>query len=184
MGGLNLQFIKSGLNWNKFLSLFVLLHVLFAITLGRLFAFAPDEAGYLYTFNNMYGSGSDPNPQYSSGWISVPKIFLWIAYLPAKTINILGVPDYLSIRILSIILASLSLYLLMRVLKEVIGPYGFTRNALFLSFLIPSVFLWTSVALRESFIFLEISMFLIGLHYLMQGRNNLSVPLLFLALMH
>ena len=97
---------------NRLISLFIFIHSIFAVFLGRLYALAPDEGGYLYTFNNLYGSKSNPNPQYQSGWITAPKPFLWVAYLPAKILNTVGVPDYLSIRILSIFLAVLTLYLL------------------------------------------------------------------------
>ena len=86
--------------------------MLFAALLGRFFAFAPDEAGYLSTFRDLYGSSLETNPQYNSGWIAAPKVFLWITYLPARILNLLGVPDILSIRILSIALSALSLYLL------------------------------------------------------------------------
>jgi hypothetical protein len=92
---------------------FVSLHLIFVVFLGRLYALAPDEAGYLSTFNNLYGSSPETNPQYNSGRIAAPKIFLWIAYLPSKILNLVGVPDYLSIRILSIALSALTLYLLL-----------------------------------------------------------------------
>lgn len=88
---------KRFLSENRFISLFFFIHTLFAIFLGRLFAFAPDEGAYLYTFNNLYGFSVDQNPQYNSGWITAPKMFLWIAYLPAKILSMIGLPDYLSI---------------------------------------------------------------------------------------
>ena len=137
------------------------MHVLFAITIGRLFALAPDEGGYLYTFNNLYGASDDPNPQYNSGWITSPKIFLWIVYLPSKLITILGVPDYLAIRFLSIFLGMLSLYLLRKYYIPKL-EYKLRFNLVFLSFFIPSIFLWTTVGLRESFITAEITFVLVG----------------------
>ena len=36
------------------LVLFVLAHSLLAVFLGRLYALAPDEGGYIFTFNNVY----------------------------------------------------------------------------------------------------------------------------------
>jgi len=42
--------------------------------------------------------------QTGSGWVTAPTIFLWIAYLPAKILNMIGVPDYLSILVVSILL--------------------------------------------------------------------------------
>jgi hypothetical protein len=94
--------VKSILLRNKLILFFFVTHVVFAIFLGRLFAFAPDEKGYLFTFNNVYSLPINTYSQTGSGWITAPTIFLWIAYLPAKILNLVGVPDYLSIRLLSV----------------------------------------------------------------------------------
>ncbi|MDP1721561.1 MAG: hypothetical protein Q8L08_11335 [Candidatus Nanopelagicaceae bacterium] len=160
-----------GVIWrNKFISIFVAMHVLFAILLGRLFAFAPDEGGYLYAFNNIYG-GKDPNPQLSSGWITAPKPFLWISYLPSKALNILGVPDYLAIRLLSIGLMTASLVLLMNLYKY--SQLSSRRTSgIFYFFYIPSVFLWSSVGLRETFILFEITLILVGLTNLFDNHHK------------
>lgn len=165
---------------NKLVTAFVTSHLLFAVFLGRLFALAPDEGGYLYTFNNLYGS-KDPNPQLNSGWIVAPKPFLWVIYLPAKALNLLGVPDYLSIRILSISVATLSLILLINLQRG--GGLGGSRYEplIFLFFFIPSIFLWTSVGLREVFIMAEISLVVVGFNYLFQGKNARAVTYLFLG---
>lgn len=158
---------------NKFISIFVTTHVLFAVLLGRLFAFAPDEGGYLYTFNNLYG-GVDQNPQLGSGWITAPKAFLWISYLPAKLLNILGVPDYLAIRLLSIALMASSLILLMNIYHQS-RPTTYRHDGIFYFFFIPSIFLWSSVGLRETFILLEISLVLVGLTNLFENQNKRSL---------
>ena len=166
---------------NRLATFFVTTHVLFAIFLGRLFALAPDEGGYLYTFNHLYGGGTDPNPQLNSGWITSPKPFLWISYLPAKILNLLGVPDYLSIRILSISIATMSLILLIN-LQRRNGIQG-TRfeRLIFLFFFIPSIFLWTSVGLREVFILAEMSLILVGVNYLFWRQNLRAIAYLSLG---
>ena len=164
---------------NALIAIFITAHTLFAVFLGRLYALAPDESGYIYTFNNLYGSSADPNPQYNSGWITAPKIFLWIAYLPAKILSIFGVPDYLSLRILSIILSALCLKFLKEILDRSNDDRKSHQNIVFVSFFIPSVFLWTSVGLRESFIMVEIAAFLAGLNFLIQERNKRAYFLLF-----
>ena len=156
-------------------------HTIFAIFLGRLYALAPDETGYIYTFNNLYGSSPDPNPQFNSGWITAPKVFLWIVYLPAKIINIFGVPDYLSIRFLTILLATVSLILLKNILGQVPINTRTSYKIILIFFFIPSVFLWTSVGLREAFIIAEISAFLAGFNFLFQGKNKWGYVLLFLG---
>lgn len=143
--GMGIKDILSGatgfLKRNQLISWFIFVHTVFAIFLGRLFALAPDEGGYLYTFNNLYGSKPDPNPQYQSGWITAPKPFLWISYLPAKILNMVGVPDYLSIRILSILLAAMSLYLLKDILNRSNIGRKLSQKSIFLVFFIPSIFL-------------------------------------------
>ncbi|MEI8366754.1 MAG: hypothetical protein WCF65_10095 [Parachlamydiaceae bacterium] len=93
----------------------------------------------------------------------------------------IGVPDYLSIRLLSISLATLSLYLL----KEILNGSGFNRKVsqkvIYLVFFIPSIFLWSSIGLRESFIFAELTAFLAGFNFLMQEKNKKALFLLFLG---
>ena len=165
----------------KLLVAFITTHTLFAVFLGRLFALAPDEGGYLYTFNNIYKLPIATTAQSGSGWITAPTIFLWIVYLPAKILNVLGVPDYLSIRILSIILATLSLYLLKDILDRIVPKGKFGNGIIFIAFFIPSVFLWASVGLRESFIIAETAAFLVGLNFLIQEKNKRAYLLLFLG---
>ena len=166
---------------NPLISGFIIIHTFFAIFLGRQYALAPDEGGYLYTFNNLYGHSSDPNPQYSSGWITAPKIFLWISYLPAKILNMVGVADYLSIRMLSIFLSAGCIYLLRGMLNRSGQEGKVSQKAIFVFFFIPSIFVWTSVGLRESFIMAELSAFLVGFNLLRQDKNKQALLLLFLG---
>jgi len=51
-------------------------HLIFAIFLGRLFALAPDENGYIFTFNHLYILPISTSAQTGSGWITAPTIFL------------------------------------------------------------------------------------------------------------
>ena len=171
----------SFIRQNALIVAFFITHTLFAIFLGRLFALAPDEGAYLYTFDHVYKWPINPWAQSSSGWITAPTIFLWIAYLPAKILNMLGLPDYLSIRILSIMLSTLSLYLLKNILDPVIPKLKIRYKVIFIVFFIPSIFLWTSVGLRESFIIAEITAFLVGLNFLMNGKNKPAYALLFIG---
>jgi len=159
---------------NKLVVVFLASHILFAIFLGRLFALAPDEGGYLYTFNNLYGS-EDANPQFQSGWITAPKPFLWLSYLPAKLLNVCGFPDYLSIRFLSIGLASISLVTLIGMQRRSSKSTSGLDKLIFLSFFIPSIFLWTSVGLRESFIVFAFTLLLAGFSRIFEGRPILGL---------
>ena len=170
-------FIKQ----NKLITAFITTHTLFAVFLGRLFAFAPDEGGYIFAFNTIYQLPISTTGQSGSGWITAPTIFLWIVYLPAKILNIFGVPDYLSIRMLSILLTVIALYLLLGIHRQSKSDSKIFQKTIFLAFFIPSVFLWTSVGLRESFIIAEIMAFLAGLNFLMRGRGDKGAILLFLG---
>jgi hypothetical protein len=156
---------------NKLVVAFISMHLLLAIFLGRLFALAPDEGGYLYTFNNIYGS-KDPNPQFNSGWIVAPKPFLWTTYLPAKILDILGFPDYLAVRMLSIAIVTLSLVLLLNLQRRTGKSTSSREKVIFLFFFVPSIFLWTTVGLREVFILAELSLIFVGLNYLFQNRTG------------
>jgi hypothetical protein len=171
--------MKSFCLRNKLVISFFLLHVVFAIFLGRLYAFAPDEKGYLYTFNNVYKLPISTVAQSESGWITAPTIFLWIAYLPAKILNVMGVPDYLSIRLLSIAVTTLSLFLLLKLKSNVKQIRTIPESLVYFSFFIPSVFLWTSTGLREAFIIFEITLFLAGLNYLYLKKTRIGIFLLF-----
>lgn len=166
------------LNQNKLISLFTIAHVFFGVALGRLYALAPDESGYLYTFNNLYGNSSDPNPQYNSGWITAPKAFLWIAYLPAKVITYIGVPDYLAIRFLSIALTLFSIIVFHKVFLNSKSSTKWSSRWIFLSYLIPSVFLWTTVGLRESFIIAELAAFLAGINLIFRQKTLIGSVLI------
>lgn len=154
---------------------FLILHFAASIGLGRMYALAPDESGYLYTFNNLYGESTDANPQYNSGWITAPKVFLWISYLPAKLLTMVGVPDYLAIRTLSIFLMFFC-YLILRV-KSNDSRRHELGNLIFAFFFIPSVFLWSSVGLRETFLFVEIAAILKGFTLLYARSNTKGIIL-------
>lgn len=128
----------------------------------------------------MYGS-KDINPQFRSGWITAPKPFLWVTYLPAKILNIVGVPDYLSIRLLSIFMAVMSLILLKNMQARISPRVERFDSLILLFFFIPSIFLWTSVGLRETFILAEISLVLVGLDYLFENRRIRAISYLSLG---
>ncbi len=166
---------------NRFLVLFFALHVIFAIFLGPLYAFTPDEKNYLFTFNHVYTLPMNTDSQEGSGWITAPTFFLWIAYLPAKIINMMGVADYLSIRLLSIALTTFSLFLLLKLNENRQKTRGIPQEVIFLSYFIPSVFLWTSTGLREAFIIFEITLFLVGLNFFFLGKNKRAYFLIFVG---
>ncbi len=156
---------------NRFVVAFVAFHIMFAMFLGRLFALAPDEGGYLYTFTYLYGHRYT-DPQFYSGWITAPKFFLWVTHLPAKLLVQVGVPDYLALRLLSIALITASLILLINLQRRTSFASNTIEKYIFLFFLIPSVFLWTSVGLREAFIIAEFTLILVGSNYFFASQKT------------
>ena len=173
--------VRNLIKANKVVTVFFLIHILLAVFLGRLYALAPDEVGYMYTFNNVYRWPINPWAQSGSGWVAAPTIFLWFAYSPAKLLNIIGVPDYLSLRILSIIITTISLSLLLSIQRSSHYCKMFSQKIIFIAYIIPSVFLWTSVGLRESFIIVEIALFLAGLNLLFKQDSFKALVLIFLG---
>lgn len=167
-----LDFIKSKIIW-----LYIASHIIFISVIGRFYALAPDEPGYLFAFNNIYGSAVE-NPHYNSGWITSPKFFLWIIYAPAKVLNMFGIADIFSIRLLSMFLGALSLYLLLGI-NSSRSRFKFRTNLIIsVSFFIPSIFIWTSIGLREVFLITEISAFLVGLDKFFYGNRRHAYILL------
>lgn len=93
----------------------------------------------------------------------------------------IGVPDYLSIRLLSILLTTVTLYLLLEIQRHSQSGRKLSQKAIFLVFFIPSVFLWTSVGLRESFFIVAIMLFLAGFDFLIRGLAKRGMLFLFLG---
>jgi len=149
--------------------------VSFSILLGSFYGFAPDETGYLYTLNNLYGTSIDPNPQLGSGWIATSKPFLWTIYLPAKIMIELGLADYLAIRFVSIIAGFLTMVLLVYSVERSAKASLRLRHVprLFYFFYLPSIFMWQSIGLRDAFIVLELAAIAVGIKvYLSNGEQR------------
>lgn len=156
-------------NWKTLVFLFFISHILFALFLGQFTGMAPDEAGYLYTFNNIYTLPISNFPQTGSGWIAAPTIFLWIVYFPAKLLTLIGVPNLLALRFASILYVTLALIFSLRILNTQKAAIR-QKSAVIAIFSIPSFFIWTSVGLREAFLVLELALILVGFKELL-GRN-------------
>jgi hypothetical protein len=173
--------IKKLLKKNLLTLSFFSIHIFFAIFLGRFYVLAPDEKSYLNTFNNIFTLTSNSSDQALPGWTSAPRFFLWIVYLPAKILNLIGIPDFLSIRILSIILATISLYYILNLLERINQKKKISQGVIFATFSIPSVFIWTSLGLRESFLIFELTIFFVGMNILFKERSKKGPIFLFLA---
>ena len=161
----------------RILYLFVGVHLFFAIALGQIYAFAPDEGGYLAIFRNTYKWGFSTAS--ITGWSNSPTLFLRLLYAPAKILTLVGVEDLLAIRILAIITSTTSVYLMICTARFLRKDSARLPLTLIVVLFIPSTFLWMSLGLRESFIFLALSMICSGIALVSAGRNR-SGFLLFL----
>lgn len=159
---------------SRFLWIITSAHLFLAVGLGQVFFFAPDEGGYLGIFKKTYSSGFSTSSVL--GWSNSQTYILRILYAPAKLLSIIGVPDYLSIRILGIITSMLAIYFLM-------CAYQYESHAGFpllaqLFFFTPSMFLWMTLGLRESFIYLSLSMICLGFLLISRTRIRLGFVLI------
>ena len=160
---------------------FFIAHLSLVIFISDFVAFSPDEKAYVDTFRKIYSLDPEAATKGQSGWINTPTIFLWIAYAPAKFIHLLGVQELMAVRILSIFMITYCFY----IIKIVIFPRVFTSKLnlffLLLVFFTPSFFLWSSLSLREIFIFFSLTLFFYGLSIYFSGNQKYSAKLLLIG---
>ena len=139
----------------KYLILWIMAHALVSLLLDNITALAPDENFYVSLFNRSYSVEQD-FAQVSS-WSNSSGLFIKILYFPAYALHFCGLNSLQSLRFASILASALALILLWMTAKE---SFRFSKSAkiVFVSLsCIPTSFLWQSLALRESYIFLEFS---------------------------
>jgi hypothetical protein len=149
--------------------MFVAIHTACALLLGNFTGFAIDEYGYAEVLKYLY----DPNQSTSnfSVWVNSNLIFLRLLYLPAKILIILGFDVILSLRFLSILFSTISLVLILRSCRNLNYFYIKPKNLVVFIFLFPSIFLWTFLGLRESFIILFITLLFYGINKFTQRKK-------------
>jgi hypothetical protein len=139
--------------YHYFFTAYLGLHVTLSILLGNITAFAPDENLYRDIFSNLYDVGFTSEFGFSGIW----EPWLRALYLPAQLLTYLGISDLLAIRILAIASSTLATYLLIKMARNNGRDDRVFRAAIIAISFIPTVFLWSSIGLRESFLYLEIS---------------------------
>ena len=148
------NFKFSDLNfYHYFFTTYIGLHVTFSIFLGNITAFASDERLYRDIFSDLYDVGFASEVGFSGIW----EPWLRSIYLPAQLLTYLGISDLLAIRFLAIAYSTLATYLLMQMAKNNGRDDRVFKVAIIAISFIPTVFLWSSIGLRESFLYLEIS---------------------------
>ena len=167
----NLRNFKfSDLNfYHYFFTAYIGLHVTFSILLGNITAFAPDEGLYKSIFARLYSAGFTSDVLgFSGSW----EPWLRLLYLPAKLLTYLGISDLLSVRFLAIACSTLATYLLVKMARDNGRDDCVFKAAIIAISFIPTVFLWSSIGLRESFLYLEISAIL---YFLSRVKDELDL---------
>ena len=167
----NLRNFKfSDLNfYHYFFTAYVGLHLTFSILLGNITAFAPDEGLYAGIFSRLYQADFTSDVLgFSGAWEPWLRLF----YLPAKLLTYLGISDLLSARFLAIAYSTLATYLVSKMAKNNGRDDRIFKVAIIAVSFIPTVFLWSSIGLRESFLYLEISAIL---YFLSRIKEELDI---------
>ena len=156
--------------YQYFFTAYIGLHASFALLLGNISAFAPDEYTYRGIFINLY------SPEFTSssvlGFMGAWEPWLRTLYLPAKLLTYLGISDLYALRIISICYSALATYFLVSLARENNRDSRSFRIFLTLISFMPTVFLWSSIGLRESFLYVEISAIL---YFLSRIHKNLDI---------
>jgi hypothetical protein len=155
--------------YQYFFTAYIGLHVTFSILLGNITAFAPDEGLYKGIFSKLYSSGFTSDVLgFGGAW----EPWLRLLYLPAKLLTYLGFSDLVAIRFLSITCSALAMFLLIKMAKDNGRDDRIFKAAIISISFIPTVFLWSSIGLRESFLFLEISAVL---YFLSRVKDEIDI---------
>jgi hypothetical protein len=164
------NFKFSDLNfYHYFFTAYIGLHVTFSVLLGNITAFAPDEGLYKAIFSKLYSKGFTSDVLgFSGAW----EPWLRLIYLPAKLLTYLGFTDFLAVRFLAISYSALATFLLIKMAKDNGRDDRLFKAAIISISFIPTVFLWSSIGLRESFLYLEISTIL---YFLSRVKDEIDI---------
>ena len=167
------NFKFSNLNfYHYFFTAYIGLHVTFSVLLGNITAFAPDELRYVKIFTLLYTDGFTSDV---AGFGDVWTPWLRVIYFPAKILTLVGFSNVYAIRFLSIGFATLATYFIVKLAHINNRDSSSFRIALILISFVPSVFLWSSIGLRESLLYVEIAAILFFLSRLNEKPEIRSV---------
>ena len=149
------NFKFSDLNfYHYFFTAYIGLHVTFSLLLGNITAFAPDENVYKSIFARLYSAGFTSDVLgFGGAW----EPWLRLVYLPAKLLTYLGLSDLMAARFLAITYSALATLLVIKIARENHRDDRLFKIAIIAVSFIPTVFLWSSIGMRESLLYLEIS---------------------------
>lgn len=171
--------IKLLLNpWLKISAAYFFIHAITIIILDEVTAFAPDENNYLGIFKSVVRGDSTLDG--FAGWPIQNELFLELIYFPATVLVMIGFTELQSIRILSSLVSYLSLFVLYSLAGDSRVMGMSQKNWITFGFFIPSIILWSTLGLRESFIFLWLScIFYFLKKFLDSSRAVHAIALLF-----
>ena len=127
------------------------LHIAIIILLDKVTAFAPDENGYITIFKNLYRS--DFTLVGYLGWPEGSINVLRLLFLPAKALETIGFSDFFSVRLTTVLYSMLTLFVLFKLSSNIVILRRSSKFWIIAAFFVPSYFLWTSLGMREGFIF-------------------------------
>jgi hypothetical protein len=156
----------------------ILFVLLFQRIFGKVFFLAPDERGYLQVAKDVYSTDYD-YVQWGWPWRS-PVWFLQLIYSPFKFMLEVGIPDLIAFRFNTILYSSLSIYLMLAILYVHYPPTELLRRHKFslLTIFLPTYFLWSTLGLRESFLYFSFSLIGSGIVLLTNARWRLGFLLM------
>lgn len=170
----SLSFRLKRISWfyKIYWSAYGLLHLLFILILGPIKALATDEDLYLTYFTEIYKNDYDES-FLTIGWPNTNRYLLGIFYLPAKVLNLIGVSPLISIRLGSTLVTGFAIGLCVLIAKNLKTDNKFFRAMLLIFTFTPTMFVWSSLGLRESYIYFWTSlMFYSFFNYVRLGTRN------------
>ena len=170
----SLSFRLKSISWfyKIYWSAYGLLHLLFILILGPIKALATDEDLYLTYFTEIYKNDYDES-FLTIGWPNTNRYLLGIFYLPAKVLNLIGVSPLISIRLGSTLVTGFAIGLCVLIAKKLKTDNKFFRAMLLIFTFTPTMFVWSSLGLRESYIYFWTSlMFYSFFNYVRLGTRN------------
>lgn len=147
-----------------FTTIYFTAHFFLQILLSNITAFAPDEELYLEIYLKTNNSTRDLQQQI--GWPISSQLFLDIIYGPARLLELFGLSALNSIRVYASLMSYSAISITYFFLKSRVKSNGVKKSKmryLIYFYLIPTNLLWTSLGLRESFLYLGLAIAIIGI---------------------
>jgi hypothetical protein len=163
---------------NKVMVTIATLHLLFVYFFHRIFGeaffLAPDERGYLQVAKDVYSNDYD-YVQWGWPWRS-PVWFLRLIYSPFKVLIEIGIPDLIAFRLSTMLYSLLAVYFVLAIYYFHNSSNLISRMHKFglLSLFLPTFFLWTSLGLRESFLYFSFASIGAGILLLTRSRHGVG----------